>query len=85
MIELVGVRGFEPPISCSRSKRFTRLSYTPYGNNRGYSGILIDRYRTIVQPPLAKNLRHLRPGMNNSIQLLKKMQYSYFPRNDKEL
>src|SRR5438094_3446644 len=27
--ELVGVRGFEPPTSCSQSKRATRLRYTP--------------------------------------------------------
>ena len=27
---LVGVRGFEPPLSCSRSRRFTGLSYTPF-------------------------------------------------------
>jgi hypothetical protein len=26
---LVGVRGFEPPVSTSRTWRFTRLSYTP--------------------------------------------------------
>ncbi len=26
---LVGVRGFEPPASCSQSKRSTKLSYTP--------------------------------------------------------
>ena len=27
--ELVGVRGFEPPASASRTQRSTRLSYTP--------------------------------------------------------
>ena len=26
---MVGARGFEPPISCSRSRRFTGLSYAP--------------------------------------------------------
>ncbi len=28
-ISLVGVEGFEPPTSCSQSKRATRLRYTP--------------------------------------------------------
>ncbi len=28
-VRLVGVRGFEPPTSCSQSKRATRLRYTP--------------------------------------------------------
>ena len=28
---LVGVRGFEPPASASRTQRSTRLSYTPNG------------------------------------------------------
>jgi hypothetical protein len=26
---MVGARGFEPPASCSRSKRSTKLSYAP--------------------------------------------------------
>ena len=32
---LVGVEGFEPPTSCSQSRRATRLRYTPklYSNN----------------------------------------------------
>ena len=28
-LEMVGVRGFEPPASASRRRRSTRLSYTP--------------------------------------------------------
>ncbi len=34
---LVGVTGFEPATSCSRSKRSTKLSYTPsaVGDTRG--------------------------------------------------
>jgi hypothetical protein len=27
---VVGVEGFEPPTSCSQSRRATRLRYTPY-------------------------------------------------------
>ena len=27
--EMVGARGFEPPTSCSRSRRATRLRYAP--------------------------------------------------------
>ena len=27
---MVGARGFEPPTSCSQSKRATRLRYAPY-------------------------------------------------------
>ena len=34
---LVGVRGFEPPASASRTQRSTRLSYTPNGQ-RLYQG-----------------------------------------------
>ena len=30
---VVGVRGFEPPTSCSQSKRATGLRYTPKGLN----------------------------------------------------
>src|SRR5262249_51857988 len=29
LLYVVGVRGFEPPTSCSQSKRATRLRYTP--------------------------------------------------------
>lgn len=29
LIFLVGVEGFEPPTSCSQSRRATRLRYTP--------------------------------------------------------
>src|SRR5215467_6052005 len=29
LLSVVGVRGFEPPTSCSQSKRATRLRYTP--------------------------------------------------------
>ena len=44
--EMVGVEGFEPPTSCSQSRRATRLRYTPLNkemkdamisNNDGYS------------------------------------------------
>ena len=32
---LVGVEGFEPPTSCSQSRRATRLRYTPYELPKG--------------------------------------------------
>ena len=35
---LVGVRGFEPPTPCSRSRCATRLRYTPSDRGAGYSG-----------------------------------------------
>ena len=34
LFELVGVEGFEPPTSCSQSRRATRLRYTPMHRNR---------------------------------------------------
>ncbi len=33
---LVGVEGFEPPTSCSQSRRATRLRYTPAACCTGY-------------------------------------------------
>ena len=32
---MVGVRGFEPPASASRTRRSTRLSYTPIAESSG--------------------------------------------------
>lgn len=39
---MVGVEGFEPPTSCSQSRRATRLRYTPAGpfNPEGSKGRL---------------------------------------------
>jgi hypothetical protein len=34
IVVLVGARGFEPPTSCSQSKRATRLRYAPIGKNK---------------------------------------------------
>ncbi len=42
--ELVGVRGFEPPASASRTQRSTRLSYTPL-----YFFSVASRYRKVRQ------------------------------------
>ena len=35
LLKLVGVEGFEPPTSCSQSRRATRLRYTPMHRNDG--------------------------------------------------
>ena len=35
LILLVGARGFEPPTSCSQSRRATRLRYAPKINIKG--------------------------------------------------
>ncbi len=32
-LEMVGVEGFEPPTSCSQSRRATRLRYTPFNGS----------------------------------------------------
>ena len=32
-VPMVGVEGFEPPTSCSQSRRATRLRYTPIGSS----------------------------------------------------
>jgi hypothetical protein len=37
-LNLVGVEGFEPPTSCSQSKRATSLRYTPYSLDHQKSG-----------------------------------------------
>ena len=37
---LVGVRGFEPPASWSRTKRSTKLSHTPSINKDNYKTVL---------------------------------------------
>jgi hypothetical protein len=46
---MVGVRGFEPPTSCSQSKRATGLRYTPkaqkYNRARGKK----QRWRTSIR------------------------------------
>lgn len=38
---MVGVRGFEPPASASRTRRSTRLSYTPEAMRMMANGGLI--------------------------------------------
>ena len=36
---MVGVRGFEPPTSCSQSKRATGLRYTPQDRIMTFGGV----------------------------------------------
>ena len=46
--QVVGVEGFEPPTSCSQSRRATGLRYTPFLNNHCLSSSLVSEVRIIV-------------------------------------
>ncbi len=50
---LVGVEGFEPPTSCSQSRRATRLRYTPRPSGRMLRGAYgpVNGYRQISRLP----------------------------------
>ena len=52
---MVGARGFEPPTSCSQSKRATRLRYAPRngagGENRTHVISLEGWSNTIIRHP----------------------------------
>src|SRR3546814_1965961 len=46
---MVGVEGFEPPTSCSQSRRATRLRYTPVPHGWfGFPGLCHARGRTAI-------------------------------------
>ena len=38
----VGLAGFEPAASSSRTKRATKLRYSPFGNRRRYYIVVVD-------------------------------------------
>ena len=39
---VVGLAGFEPAASSSRTKRATKLRYSPFGNRRRYYIVVVD-------------------------------------------
>jgi methylenetetrahydrofolate dehydrogenase (NADP+)/methenyltetrahydrofolate cyclohydrolase len=54
---LVGVEGFEPPTSCSQSRRATRLRYTPYSDFRAVAMRPRARRSMIRTAPGGRQLR----------------------------
>ena len=54
--DLVGARGFEPPTSCSQSRRAARLRYAPISKKR-------DKFLPLEIKKIKLNLMGILPGM----------------------
>jgi len=57
-VGMVGVEGFEPPTSCSQSRRATRLRYTP-SNTVSDDLTVVGKGRRYYEPQRAPSIGHL--------------------------
>lgn len=72
---MVGAREFEPPVSCSRSKRSTRLSYAP-NENRVIEG---------KQLKVHANCKNLDCGQDLVIKMLQVMAKEHERTNSRDI
>src|SRR3546814_1412350 len=72
---MVGVEGFEPPTSCSQSRRATRLRYTPVPHGWfGFPGLCHARGR----PAIVRSGRCRSEEHTSELQSLMRISYAVF-------